>query len=74
MANPVKEYMYVRITISFSNMYIRRRQANPVIAASSVQYQVALPDAAPKNILEAIVWNKELEVDQQRLKRIFWLH
>ncbi|CCH65365.1 hypothetical protein RINTHM_9030 [Richelia intracellularis HM01] len=55
-------------------MYIRRRQANPVIAASSVQYQVALPDAAPKNILEAIVWNKELEVDQQRLKRIFWLH
>ncbi|CCH68026.1 Indole-3-glycerol phosphate synthase [Richelia intracellularis HH01] len=50
-------------------MYIRRRQPNPVIAASSVQYQVALPDAAPKNILEAIVWNKELEVDQQRLKQ-----
>ena len=49
-------------------MHIRRRQPNPAIAASSVQYQVALPDAAPKHILEAIVWNKELEVDQKRLK------
>ncbi|NRB07147.1 MAG: indole-3-glycerol phosphate synthase TrpC [Richelia sp.] len=49
-------------------MQIRRRQPNPAIAASSVQYQVALPDAEPNHILEKIVWHKEIEVDQRRLK------
>ncbi|MDJ0796568.1 MAG: indole-3-glycerol phosphate synthase TrpC [Calothrix sp. MO_167.B12] len=50
-------------------MQIRRRQPNPAIASSSVQYQVALPDAEPNNILEKIVWHKEVEVDQRRLKQ-----
>ncbi|MDJ0619234.1 MAG: indole-3-glycerol phosphate synthase TrpC [Calothrix sp. MO_192.B10] len=50
-------------------MQIRRRQPNPAIAASSVQYQVALPDAEPSNILEKIVWHKEVEVDQRRSKQ-----
>ncbi|MDJ0675356.1 MAG: indole-3-glycerol phosphate synthase TrpC [Calothrix sp. MO_167.B42] len=47
-------------------MQIRRRQPNPAIAISYVQYQVALPDAQPNNILEEIVWHKEVEVDQRR--------
>ncbi|MDF5721235.1 MAG: indole-3-glycerol phosphate synthase TrpC [Rhizonema sp. PD37] len=47
-------------------MLIRRRQPNPAIAVSILQYQVALPDAQPKNILEEIIWHKEIEVDQMR--------
>ena len=50
-------------------MQIRRRQPNPAIAASSVQYQVALPDAEPNHILEKIVWHKEIEVERRRLKQ-----
>lgn len=49
-------------------MQIRRRQPNPAIAVSVMQYQVAVPDAKPKNILEEIVWHKEIEVDQMREK------
>jgi indole-3-glycerol phosphate synthase len=49
-------------------MQIRRRQPNPAIAVSILQYQVALPDAQPKNILEEIIWYKEVEVDQMREK------
>ena len=47
-------------------MQIRRRQPNPAIAVSYVEYQVALPDAQPNNILEEIVWHKENEVDKRR--------
>ncbi|MBW4614162.1 MAG: indole-3-glycerol phosphate synthase TrpC [Desmonostoc vinosum HA7617-LM4] len=47
-------------------MQIRRRQPNPSIAVSILRYQVALPNAAPNNILEEIVWHKESEVDQMR--------
>jgi indole-3-glycerol phosphate synthase len=50
-------------------MQIRRRQPNPAIAISYLQYQVALPDAEPNHILEQIVWHKEVEVDQRRLKQ-----
>ena len=49
-------------------MLIRRRQPNPAIAVSILQYQVALPDAQPKNILEEIIWHKEVEVEQMREK------
>ncbi|WP_373526918.1 indole-3-glycerol phosphate synthase TrpC [Nostoc sp.] len=49
-------------------MQIRRRSPNPVIAVSMLCYQVAVPDAAPNNILEEIVWHKEVEVDQMREK------
>jgi len=47
-------------------MQIRRRQPNPSIAISYVEYQVALPDSQPNNILEEIVWHKENEVDKRR--------
>jgi indole-3-glycerol phosphate synthase len=47
-------------------MQIRRRSPNPAIAVSMLRYQAAVPDAAPNNILEEIVWHKEVEVDQMR--------
>jgi indole-3-glycerol phosphate synthase len=47
-------------------MQIRRRPPNPAIDVSVLRYQVAVPDAAPTNILEEIVWQKEVEVDQMR--------
>ena len=47
-------------------MQIRRRPPNPSIAISSLRYQVAVPDAKPRHILEEIVWQKETEVDQMR--------
>ncbi|MFN6571058.1 indole-3-glycerol phosphate synthase TrpC [Dendronalium sp. ChiSLP03b] len=49
-------------------MQIRRRSPSPAINVSILRYQVALPDAAPNNILEEIVWHKEIEVDQMREK------
>uniref|UniRef100_UPI0030DA3996 indole-3-glycerol phosphate synthase TrpC n=2 Tax=Cyanobacteriota TaxID=1117 RepID=UPI0030DA3996 len=48
------------------NMQIRRRPPNPSIAISTLRYQVAVPDAKPRHILEEIVWQKETEVDQMR--------
>ncbi|NJL37896.1 MAG: hypothetical protein HC899_15015 [Leptolyngbyaceae cyanobacterium SM1_4_3] len=47
-------------------MQIRRRPPNPAVAVQSLRYQVAVPDAAPRHILEEIVWHKEVEVDQMR--------
>jgi indole-3-glycerol phosphate synthase len=47
-------------------MQIRRRPPNPAVAVCELRYQVAMPDAAPQNILEEIVWQKETEVDQLR--------
>lgn len=49
-------------------MEIRRRSPNPTVAVSTMRYQVAVPDAKPKNILEEIVWHKEEEVEQMRSK------
>jgi indole-3-glycerol phosphate synthase len=49
-------------------MQIRRRNPNPTINVSIVQYQTALPDTKPNNILEEIVWYKETEVDYFREK------
>ncbi|KAB8315070.1 indole-3-glycerol phosphate synthase TrpC [Tolypothrix campylonemoides VB511288] len=49
-------------------MQIRRLRPNPAIAVSTVQYQTAMLDAEPNNILEEIVWHKEEEVDQMREK------
>lgn len=49
-------------------MQIRRRSPSPAINVSVLRYQVAVPDAAPNNILEEIVWHKEIEVDQMREK------
>jgi indole-3-glycerol phosphate synthase len=47
-------------------MQIRRRQPNPAVDLSIIRYQVVLPDAEPRHILEEIVWHKETEVDQMR--------
>ncbi len=47
-------------------MQIRRRSPNPAIAVQELQYQVKVPDAAPRHILEEIVWHKEVEVDKMR--------
>ncbi|EKQ70582.1 Indole-3-glycerol phosphate synthase [Leptolyngbyaceae cyanobacterium JSC-12] len=47
-------------------MQIRRRPPNPAVAVQELRYQVALPDAKPRHILEEIVWHKEAEVDQLR--------
>lgn len=49
-------------------MQIRRRHPNRAIDVSVVRYQAALPDSAPSNILEEIVWEKEIEVEQMRDK------
>jgi indole-3-glycerol phosphate synthase len=50
-------------------MQIRRRSPNTAINVSFLRYQSALPDAEPNNILEEIVWHKEIEVEQMREKR-----
>ncbi|MEA5507082.1 indole-3-glycerol phosphate synthase TrpC [Halotia wernerae UHCC 0503] len=50
-------------------MQIRRRSPSRAINVSILCYQTALPGAAPNNILEEIVWQKEIEVDQMREKQ-----
>jgi indole-3-glycerol phosphate synthase len=50
-------------------MQIRRRPPNPAVEVSNLRYQVALPDAEPRNILEEIVWHKEEEVLKMREKQ-----
>lgn len=47
-------------------MEIRRRSPNPAVAVQELRYQAAVPDSAPRHILEEIVWHKEVEVDQMR--------
>ncbi|MBW4563815.1 MAG: indole-3-glycerol phosphate synthase TrpC [Mojavia pulchra JT2-VF2] len=47
-------------------MQIRRRSPSSTVSVSVIRYEVAMPDATPNNILEEIVWQKEIEVDQMR--------
>jgi indole-3-glycerol phosphate synthase len=47
-------------------MQIRRRPPNPAIAVSMLRYQVAQADSEPNNILEEIVWHKEITIGQMR--------
>lgn len=47
-------------------MKIRRRPPNPSVAVSSLRYQIDLPNAEPRHILEEIVWYKESEVERTR--------
>ncbi|WP_041781345.1 indole-3-glycerol phosphate synthase TrpC [Allocoleopsis franciscana] len=47
-------------------MQIRRRPPSPPVDISIVRYQVKVPDAEPRHILEEIVWHKEAEIDQMR--------
>lgn len=50
------------------SVQIRRQHPSRPINVSILQYQVALPDAKPRHILEEIVWHKELEIEQMREK------
>ncbi len=47
-------------------MQIRRRPPNPAVAVQDLRYQILTEDAAPRHILEEIVWHKETEVSQMR--------
>ena len=47
-------------------MQIRRRPPNPALDLNIFRYQIVVPDAEPRHILEEIVWHKETEVDQMR--------
>ena len=49
-------------------MQIRRRHPNPAVGVDILRFQVVMPDAKPRHILEEIVWHKETEVDQLREK------
>ncbi len=49
-------------------MKIRRRSPNPAVSVDTLRYQVKVPDSAPQNILEKIVWHKEIEVGRLREK------
>ncbi|AFZ58976.1 indole-3-glycerol phosphate synthase TrpC [Anabaena cylindrica FACHB-243] len=47
-------------------MQIRRRSPSQAIDISILRYQIAMPNSTPNNILEEIVWQKEIEVEQMR--------
>ena len=47
-------------------MQIRRRNPSPKVNTGEVVYQSKIPDSQPNNILEEIVWHKEVEVDKMR--------
>jgi len=49
-------------------MEIRRRPPNPSIKVANLEYAIPHPDSKPKNILEEIVWEKDLEVEISRKK------
>lgn len=47
-------------------MQIRRRNPNPKVNSGEVEYRSKIPDCEPNNILEEIVWHKEVEVERMR--------
>lgn len=47
-------------------MKIRRLQPNRAVSVGSLEYQVHFPEGEPRNILEKIVWHKEVEVARLR--------
>ncbi|MEM8503343.1 MAG: indole-3-glycerol phosphate synthase TrpC [Cyanobacteria bacterium P01_D01_bin.1] len=49
-------------------MKIRRRPPSTPISVKHLEYQINVPDAEPRNILEKIVWHKEAEVARLREK------
>ena len=49
-------------------MKIRRRPPNPSIKVANLEYAIPHPDSKPKNILEEIVWEKDIEVEIARKK------
>ena len=49
-------------------MEIRRRPPNPSVKVANLEYAIPHPDSKPRNILEEIVWEKDLEVEIARKK------
>ena len=49
-------------------MEIRRRPPNPSIKVANLEYAIPHPDSKPQNILEEIVWEKDIEVEIARKK------
>ena len=49
-------------------MEIRRRPPNPSIKVANLEYAIPHPDSKPRNILEEIVWEKDIEVDVAKKK------
>ena len=47
-------------------MQIRRRNPNPKVNSGEVEYRSKIPNCEPNNILEEIVWHKEVEVKRMR--------
>ena len=47
-------------------MQIRRRNPNPKVNSGEVEYRSKIPDCEPNNILEEIIWHKEVEVERMR--------
>ena len=47
-------------------MQIRRRNPNPKVNSGEVEYRSKIPNTEPNNILEEIVWYKEVEVEKMR--------
>ncbi len=49
-------------------MQIRRRNPNPKVNSGEVEYRSKIPNCEPNNILEEIVWHKEVEVEGMRAR------
>jgi len=49
-------------------MEIRRRPPNPSVKVANLEYAIPHPDSKPRNILEEIVWQKDIEVEIARKK------
>ncbi len=49
-------------------MEIRRRPPNPSVKVANLEYAIPHPDSNPRNILEEIVWEKNIEVEIARKK------
>jgi indole-3-glycerol phosphate synthase len=47
-------------------MQIRRRNPNPQVNSGEVEYRSKIPNTEPNNILEEIIWYKEVEVERMR--------
>ncbi|MEM9213420.1 MAG: indole-3-glycerol phosphate synthase TrpC [Cyanobacteria bacterium P01_F01_bin.150] len=49
-------------------MEIRRRPPNPAVNVDTLEFKIKAADQEPRNILEKIVWQKELEIGRWREK------
>lgn len=47
-------------------MQIRRRNPSPKVNSGEVEYRSKIPNSEPNNILEEIIWHKEVEVEAMR--------